>query len=223
MGKSAAALAYYLLFSFFPLLIFLSALVGFLDLGPISLEGSLARIIPAQVLELVNVYLQHVTELRSANLLAASLVVTLWLPMRAVDLDEGGEPGLRYPKPPAHLPAPAGGGPVHPFPHGGDPSGRRPVCTAGRNFLTFLSRYLPSITPFIDLWNVLRFPMMGRVFFWCWGPSLGGPGVTGPRRRVFPGSVAALASWLLFSLGFSFYVRMWPIIPSFTGPWGALW
>lgn len=220
VGKSAAALAYYLLFSFFPLLIFLSALVGFLDLGPISLEGSLARIIPAQVLELVNVYLQHVTELRSANLLAASLVVTLWLPMRAVDSLMKAVNlayGIRNPR----------------------PTFRHQLVVAlftlflmavillagvlmlaGRNFLTFLSRYLPSITPFIGLWNILRFPMMGGVFFLVLGALYWvAPGVTGPRRRVFPGSVAALASWLLFSLGFSFYVEN---VANYSVLYGAL-
>ena len=36
VGRSAAALAYYLLFSFFPFLIFISTLISFLDLPPLS-------------------------------------------------------------------------------------------------------------------------------------------------------------------------------------------
>ena len=53
VGRSAAALAYYFLFSFFPFLIFLSALVGFLGPEALGLEGAaeLRRIIPAQVLD----------------------------------------------------------------------------------------------------------------------------------------------------------------------------
>ncbi len=85
VGKSAAALAYYLLFSFFPLLIFLSTLVGFLELEPLTLGPPLQGLIPGEVLRLVNAYLSHVTQLRSGNLLAASLLATIWLPMRAVD------------------------------------------------------------------------------------------------------------------------------------------
>ena len=82
VGKSAAALAYYLLFSFFPLLIFLSTLVGFLELEPLTLGPPLQGLIPGEVLRLVNAYLSHVTQLRSGNLLAASLLATIWLPMR---------------------------------------------------------------------------------------------------------------------------------------------
>ena len=45
------------------------------------------------------------------------------------------------------------------------------------------------------------------------------PGITGPRRRVFPGAVAALCSWLVFSLGFSFYVEN---IANYSVLYGAL-
>ncbi len=52
VGKSAAALAYYLLFSFFPLLIFLSTLVGFLELEPLTL-GSLHSLLPREVIQIL--------------------------------------------------------------------------------------------------------------------------------------------------------------------------
>ena len=78
----------------------------------------------------------------------------------------------------------------------------------GRGVLTFLARYLPAITPFIGLWNALRFPLMGAAFFLALGALYWvSPGKSKTRRRVFPGAAAALCSWLLFSLGFSFYVE----------------
>ena len=220
VGKSAAALAYYFIFSFFPLLIFLSALVGFLDLGPLTVGNALGRLIPTQILEMINAYLQHVTQLRSGNLLAASLIFTLWLPMRAVDsLMKAVNLAydLRDPRPTVRhqlvvalftlflmvvIIATMG------------------LMLAGRSFLTFLSRYIPGITPFIDLWSALRFPMMGGVFFLALGALYWvAPGVTGPPRRVFPGSVAALGSWLLFSLAFSFYVEN---VANYSVVYGAL-
>ncbi len=220
VGKSAAALAYYLLFSFFPLLIFLSTLVGFLELEPLTLGPPLQGLIPGEVLRLVNAYLSHVTQLRSGNLLAASLLATIWLPMRAVD-------SLMKAVNTAY-----------------DVKNPRPtlwhqvvvllftlflmavmmltlvLVLAGRGFLTFLSRYLPAIRPFIDLWNTLRFPMMGAAFFLALGALYWvAPGIRGPRRRVFPGAVAALASWLAFSAGFSFYVEN---IANYSVLYGAL-
>ena len=220
VGKSAAALTYYLLFSFFPLLIFLSTLLGFLDLGPMQLEPPLQNLIPAQVVELVNAYLLHVTELRSGNLLAASLVITLWLPMRAVDSlmkSVNVAYGIKDPRPTLRHQAVVA---LFTLFLMAVIILTIALLLAGRGFLTFLARYLPVITPFIGLWNALRFPIMGAAFFLALGALYWvAPGVTGPRRRVFPGAVAALCSWLLFSLGFSFYVEN---IANYSVLYGAL-
>ena len=220
VGKSAAALAYYLLFSFFPLLIFLSTLVGFLELPPLRLDTALQNLIPREVIELVNVYLQHVTELRSGNLLAMSLIITLWLPMRAVDSlmkAVNVSYGIKSPRPTLRHQLVVG---LYTLFLMAVMMLTLVLMLAGRGFLTFLSRYLPVIQPFIGLWNALRFPIMGTAFFL----ALGGlywvaPGITGPRRRVFPGAVAALCSWLVFSLGFSFYVEN---IANYSVLYGAL-
>ena len=49
---------------------------------------------------------------------------------------------------------------------------------------------------------------MGVAFFLALGALYWvSPGKSKTRRRVFPGAAAALCSWLLFSLGFSFYVE----------------
>lgn len=208
VGKSAAALAYYLLFSFFPLLIFLSTLVGFLDLESLLREPAIQNLIPKEVLGLVNVYLVHVTQLRSGNLMAMSLLVTLWLPMRAVDsLMKAVNISYGLKRPRATL--------------------RHQVVVAlytlflmgvmiltlvlvlvGRGVLGFLARYFPAIQPFIGLWSALRFPLMAVAFFLALSVLYWvAPGVRGPKRRVFPGAIAALCSWLAFSWGFSFYVE----------------
>ena len=201
VGKSAAALAYYLLFSFFPLLIFLSTLVGFLELPPLRLDTALQNLIPREVIELVNVYLQHVTELRSGNLLAMSLIITLWLPMRAVDSlmkAVNVSYGIKSPRPTLRHQLVVG---LYTLFLMAVMMLTLVLMLAGRGFLTFLSRYLPVIQPFIGLWNALRFPIMGTAFFLALGVLYWvAPGITGPRRRVFPGAVAALCSWLVFLL-----------------------
>ena len=221
VGKSAAALAYYFLFSFFPFLIFLSALVGFLGPEALGLEGAeLRRIIPAQVLELVDAYLSHVTGLRSMNLLAASLVFTLWLPMRAVDglmKAVNLAYGIRDPRPTLRHQLVVA---LYTLFLMASIILAALLMLAGRDLLTFLSRYLPGIAPFIGLWSALRFPMMGGVFFLALGALYWvAPGITGPRRRVFPGAAAGLGSWLLFSFAFSFYVEN---VANYSVLYGAL-
>lgn len=218
VGKSAAALAYYLLFSFFPFLIFLSTLVGFLELEPLSLN-TLHSLIPREVIEVINAYLAHVTQLKSGNLLAASLVVSLWLPMRAVDSlmkAVNTAYGVKNPRPTLRHQLVVA---LFTFFLMAVVLGTLALLLIGRGVLTFLARYLPVISPFIGLWNALRFPLMGAAFFLALGALYWvAPGVRSPRR-VFPGAAAALCSWLLFSLGFSFYVEN---IANYSVLYGAL-
>lgn len=74
----ASQLAYSLIFSFFPFLIFLITLVGY---SPISSEEVLAglnRVLPYNALELVRHTIVEVFNTKSGHLLSLSLVITLW-------------------------------------------------------------------------------------------------------------------------------------------------
>ena len=46
MARDGAALTYYLLFAIFPLLIFISTLVGLMDLDIEELMGTVSRLLP---------------------------------------------------------------------------------------------------------------------------------------------------------------------------------
>ena len=61
VGRQSAALAYYLLFMLFPFLIFLSSLLGLLDLDISGITRSLEALLPAGVLDVVETYLSYVT------------------------------------------------------------------------------------------------------------------------------------------------------------------
>lgn len=82
--KSAAALTYNLLFALFPLLIFISNLLGLLDLNVASITEALLPIMPDDVVYLLESYLNHITNNSSKVLFWFSLVFTVWFPMRAV-------------------------------------------------------------------------------------------------------------------------------------------
>ena len=58
VGRQGAALAYYLLFMLFPFLIFLSSLLGLLDLDVSGITGALNNLLPAGVLEVVETVLE---------------------------------------------------------------------------------------------------------------------------------------------------------------------
>ncbi|HIW48240.1 MAG TPA: YihY/virulence factor BrkB family protein, partial [Firmicutes bacterium] len=80
----AAALAYYLLFSFFPLLIFISSLLGAAHLLPETVLSNLQGILPGEVLELVQGYLQQINQETTKNILMVSLFFSVYFPFRAM-------------------------------------------------------------------------------------------------------------------------------------------
>ena len=83
ISHQGAALAYYLLFASFPLLIFISSLIAQLDLDLSLITNTLAPILPAHILALAEDYLHYVSEHLSASILWFSAVFSVWFPMRA--------------------------------------------------------------------------------------------------------------------------------------------
>lgn len=84
VGRSAAELAYYLLFSLFPLLIFVNVAVGMLRLSPDTVSQALGAVLPAQAAELVNAYLTYIQGLDAPMLLYACLFLTVYAVSRAI-------------------------------------------------------------------------------------------------------------------------------------------
>ena len=54
VGIQSAALAFYLLFTLFPLMIFISALLGLLDLNVAGILEALREILPLEILEFIS-------------------------------------------------------------------------------------------------------------------------------------------------------------------------
>ena len=81
VGRDSAALTYYLLFAIFPLLIFVSTLLGVLRLDIESTSAFLLGFIPADVVDVVRSYLVYVSENASRQLMWFSLVFSLLVPL----------------------------------------------------------------------------------------------------------------------------------------------
>ena len=85
VAVQSAALAFYLLFMIFPFLIFISALLGLLDLNISGVMAFLAGFLPEEVVELVEMYLTYVSDNPSPQLMVFGLVFSIYFPMRAVN------------------------------------------------------------------------------------------------------------------------------------------
>lgn len=220
VAREAAALAYYLLFMLFPLMIFLSNLIGLLDLDISGISGYLNTLLPSGVVELVTSYLSYVSQTSSQKMLWFGLVFTVYFPMRAADCL------MMSVRRAYHL--------------------SRPknqffymlkvllytvsllvtialtlaLSTVGRAVLEFAGRFIVVPEAFIELWTDLRFLVLGGVMFGAIGLLYA---VSQDERQsagnVLPGALTALVGWMVVSAAFSFYVEHFA---SYSVIYGAL-
>lgn len=208
VARDSAALTYYLLFAIFPLLIFVSTLLGVLELDIASITAVLAPILPSDVVDIIRTYLEYVAANQSRQLLWFSLVFSIWFPMRST------------------------GCLMHSLREAFGRSAPENILlgqlrtllftiwmifvigltlalvVVGRRALYFLSGFLPLSETFISVWGYLRFVILGLVM----AISLGilyqlALGQRRPLREVLPGVGSSLAAWLLLSMAFSYYVE----------------
>ena len=208
VARDSAALTYYLLFALFPLLIFVSTLLGILELDIDSITAGLAPLLPADVVGVVRSYLEYVAANQSRQLLWFSLIFSIWFPMRSTGcLMHSLRKAFGRSAPENMLLTQL----------------RNLLFTVwmilvigltlvlvvvGRRALHFLSRILPLSETFIGVWGYLRFIILGLVM----AISLGilyqlALGQRRPLRDVLPGVGSSLTAWLLLSMAFSYYVE----------------
>ncbi len=87
VSRSAAELAYYLLFAVFPLLIFISSAIGRLNLSESDLYERLSLVLPKGVLSLISDYLTYAragSEINKTFFMYAGSVLALYMLFRAV-------------------------------------------------------------------------------------------------------------------------------------------
>lgn len=208
VGQEAAALAYYLLFTIFPLAIFLSSLLGLLELDISGIVQGLRTLLPNSVVDLVESYLSYVSQTSSRAMLWFGLVFTIYFPMRAADcLMTAVRKAYRLSRPKNEIfytikvllytvfllvtialtLA---------------------LATVGRAALELAGRYIVVPVPFIDLWAKVRFLILGGVMFAAVGLLYAAAqDERQPAKNVVPGVLLALVGWMVVSAAFSYYVE----------------
>ena len=208
VGRQAAALAYYLLFAIFPFLIFISSLLGMLELDLTAVTRVLAPLLPDRVVNFLTAYLGYVSITSSRSMLWFGLVFSVYFPMRAADCLMG---AVRRAY---HLPRP-----------------KRPVVyrwkvlvytvfllvtmvvtlammTVGRRALTALVRRGVVPEAMVWLWVPLRFAVLAVVVFAAVGLLYAmSQDRRRPGREIVPGVVFSLGAWMALSAGYSFYAE----------------
>lgn len=78
VARSAAELAYFLILSFFPVLICLNAFAGLLPLETGDLLEGAAPFLPGQAVDILRDYIGYITQNESSGMLAAGIIMTLF-------------------------------------------------------------------------------------------------------------------------------------------------
>lgn len=204
----ASELAYSLLISFFPMLIFIMTLIGFSSLNSSEVLLWLSRILPSSLFELVKNTVVDVVETRNQNLLSVSLIVTIWISSTGFKAVIKGI-NRAY-----------------------DETERRSIikleviailCTLALALIIFmtlallvlgeligrnLGLYLGHADEFMAVWNFFRYVIIlcAMVFVFAalyrYTPSR-----KMTWREVIPGALFATVGWVATSMVFSFYVN----------------
>ena len=208
VARDSAALTYYLLFAIFPLLIFISALLGLLDLDIAYITSVLEPLLPSEVVDVIQSYLEYVSANQSRQLLWFSLVFSIWFPMRATGcLMHSLRKAFGQPTPESMWRS----------------QWRILLFTVwlivviavtlvlvviGRRALEFVGQFITMPAGFIEVWSYMRFIVLALVIT----VSLVllyvlAQGRRQPLREVMPGVCGSLAAWMVLSMAFSYYVE----------------
>jgi len=207
VGHNSAALTYYLIFALFPLLSFLSNLVGVFALDVEGFLLSFSGIIPNAVLDIAQQYLRHVSENSNRALLVFSLVFSVYFPFRAANaLLFSVRKAYGMEKPERFL--------LYQL--------KVLVFTAalllliplslvlalvGERVLVFVSSFIYLSDRFITLWGDLRFLVLGGIVFFIVAVLYAFGQGRRSLRHIWPGVLLALTLWMALSLLFSLYVE----------------
>lgn len=209
----AAALAYYLVFSIFPLLILFSLIIGSLHIDTATMDILLARVLPKDMIDMLKGYLDYVTRTFDMKLLMFALVFSIYFPWRFIrSLMDGIRISYRQESEESFIRRTL----------------KQILCTLlipltlaasliliilGHNVITFLVSLLPSQTLrlsdfLLTLWQYGRFLIAAAIMsialiilYRCSIPT------RVPFKTLLPGIVFSIIAWVISSIAFSFYVE----------------
>ena len=214
-------MAYYLILSFFPFLIFLITLIGFIKLNSDQVLLGLQNLVPTAVFELTANTIEEVVNSQNTGLLGISIILTIWSASsafravtkgvnKAYNIQENRSFVKRSIIGMISVIALA----------------LTIICTLlmlvfGNLIGNLLNEVLPFEHIINFIWNILRYliiiVMMIIVFASIYKVT---PARKVKFRNVLPGAIITTIGWLIVSLGFSFYINNFG---NYSRLYGSLW
>lgn len=208
VGIQSAALAFYLLFSIFPFLIFISALLGLLQLNVAAILQALSEVLPREVVSLTGMYLNYVGTNSNVRLLLFGLLFSIYFPMRAAN-------SLMHSVRTAYHLGPPHNAVIHwlkTFLYTvfliAAIALTLVLMTVGERFLLYAVEQFRLPLLIAELWVSLRFPIIAVVGYFALFFLYALAQDSRPHwKNIWPGTVASLAGWILLNSLYAFYVN----------------
>ncbi|HEX4947278.1 MAG TPA: YihY/virulence factor BrkB family protein [Blastocatellia bacterium] len=216
----AAELGYYFMFALFPMLIFLTSLVGFLPEVRETIFKSLARVVPGEAMTLVHQTIMDVTRNRNGGLVSFGVLGALWAAsggvtavMDTLNIAYKVEEARSFWKVrliaiglTILLSVLIVGGTV--------------LIMFGDRFSVWLAQELELGAGFAIFWSVVDYLLaLALLFLGLQLIYYFGPNVKQEWRWISPGSVFAVVSLIVASLLLSLYLR---VAPDYSATYGSL-
>ena len=223
VAREGAALAYYLLFSLFPLLILTSSLIGQLSLDISGILRTLSIILPVDVLRLVENYLIYVSENTNRAMLWFSLVFSVWFPMRATGSLMGAVRRAYELPPPRKRIRYAFRVAFYTGLLLFSITLTLLLATLGRDAVAAIASTVGLPGEFSGLWQFARFLLLGLVAFGALAALYAAAqDMWRGARAILPGAVLSTLSWIALSALYSFYAEFLSNYDLIYGTLGAV-
>ncbi len=223
VSQTGGQLAYFFLLSIFPFLIFLNALLGFLDIPIETITNQLETIAPTDVMELIKSYLTSVVTTKNTGLLSIGLITSIYTASKAVDsLIIALNTAYRVKKDRSFI--------------------KKKLLSLfftallavtiaialflpvlGRNIMQPVADFLGISGIFVNIWVYVRWVIVLTVLFIAISLVYHiVPYVKLPFKKSIPGTIFATIAWILISVGFGIYVNNFGNYSAVYGSLGAV-
>ena len=217
----AAQLAYYILLSLFPLLLFLFNLLPYLPITEEDILGVVRDFAPAGSIELIETNIHELTK-RNIELLSFGIIATIWSASNGINaIVRAFNKAYEVKESRSFLIA----------------RGMSILFTFAMLFIILIALLLPvfgkiiggyvfaklGISHFLDIWNTLRWLISSIILFIVFTALYW----LGPNKKLrcissIPGAIFATVGWELSSLAFSYYVSNFGNYSATYGSIGAV-
>lgn len=218
-----AQLAYYLILSFFPFLIFLMTIIGFSRLDSMKIIEGLSAILPSSVFELTSTIVVEVVENQYTGLLGVSIILSMWAASSAFRAVTKGMNKAYNVKENRSLIKRVIIALIWTFALAFTIAVSLVLLVFGDLIGNILVTYLPYSNLIKELWNLIRYIMVLIIMICIFaGIYRYTPAKRISWKEVFPGAIVSTIGWLIVSLGFSFYVNNFSNYSRLYGSLGAV-